>query len=256
MLSVGNAMNRINPHTGAPEFGVMDWISGLFGPKSAQAGMPHGDPHGLTPEMDAHVGRVTNMPINIGASLPRPIDTQYLTTPHDLNAKTDRDFSNTKSYPNNPQFMRSVPYAPTKAVGPMESFKYGATGLGAELAHMAPNLFGVSQAEADARMVERDRSYEEGRQVAGRSGIDIPKEIGSFLATAGVAPSINIIKGIGRMPNAIAGAIGGGVEGAFEPTANAYSWEKLGNIAQGAAEGAKDGFFDDLWGKRRLPRRY
>lgn len=30
MLSVGDAMNRINPSTGAPEFGVMDWISGLF----------------------------------------------------------------------------------------------------------------------------------------------------------------------------------------------------------------------------------
>jgi hypothetical protein len=34
MLSVGNAMNRINPNTGAPEFGIMDWISGLFGNSS------------------------------------------------------------------------------------------------------------------------------------------------------------------------------------------------------------------------------
>jgi hypothetical protein len=36
MLSVGNAMNRINPNTGTPEFGVMDWISGLFGQDDAQ----------------------------------------------------------------------------------------------------------------------------------------------------------------------------------------------------------------------------
>lgn len=31
MLRVGAALNRINPETGAPEFGVIDWISGLFG---------------------------------------------------------------------------------------------------------------------------------------------------------------------------------------------------------------------------------
>lgn len=30
MLRVGTALNRINPGTGAPEFGVIDWISGLF----------------------------------------------------------------------------------------------------------------------------------------------------------------------------------------------------------------------------------
>jgi hypothetical protein len=30
MLRVGSALNRINPETGAPEFGVIDWISGLF----------------------------------------------------------------------------------------------------------------------------------------------------------------------------------------------------------------------------------
>ncbi len=31
MLRVGNALNHVNPSTGAPEFGVMNWISGLFG---------------------------------------------------------------------------------------------------------------------------------------------------------------------------------------------------------------------------------
>lgn len=31
MLRVGNALNHVNPSTGIPEFGVMDWISGLFG---------------------------------------------------------------------------------------------------------------------------------------------------------------------------------------------------------------------------------
>jgi hypothetical protein len=30
MLRVGTALNHINPETGAPEFGVIDWISGLF----------------------------------------------------------------------------------------------------------------------------------------------------------------------------------------------------------------------------------
>jgi len=30
VLIVGNALNHINPETGAPEFGVMDWIGGLF----------------------------------------------------------------------------------------------------------------------------------------------------------------------------------------------------------------------------------
>jgi len=30
MLRVGTALNHINPETGAPESGVMDWISGLF----------------------------------------------------------------------------------------------------------------------------------------------------------------------------------------------------------------------------------
>jgi hypothetical protein len=39
MLKVGNALNHINPETGAPEFGVMDWISGLFG-KSDNASTP------------------------------------------------------------------------------------------------------------------------------------------------------------------------------------------------------------------------
>lgn len=37
MLSVGNAMNRINPNTGAPEFGIMDWISGSFNQGPSQA---------------------------------------------------------------------------------------------------------------------------------------------------------------------------------------------------------------------------
>ncbi|MBX7199222.1 MAG: hypothetical protein K1X51_07570 [Rhodospirillaceae bacterium] len=30
MLLVGNVRNRINPETGAPEFGIMDWIRGQF----------------------------------------------------------------------------------------------------------------------------------------------------------------------------------------------------------------------------------
>jgi hypothetical protein len=30
MLRVGTALNSINPETGAPEFGVLDWVSGLF----------------------------------------------------------------------------------------------------------------------------------------------------------------------------------------------------------------------------------
>lgn len=31
ILRVGNALNHLNPSTGIAEFGVMDWISGLFG---------------------------------------------------------------------------------------------------------------------------------------------------------------------------------------------------------------------------------
>lgn len=255
MLSVGNAMNRINPHTGAPEFGVMDWISGLFGSKSAQAEMPHGDPNALTPEMDMHAARVTNMPINTGTSLPRPIDTQYLTTPHDLNAKMGRDFSNTKSYPNDPQFMRSAPYAPTRPAGVVGSIKQGLTDFGAELSHMAPFMLGKTQAEADAIMAERERIYDEGRQVAGRSGVDIPREAASLLTGGALGRLIRTTK-LGKAGSeTLTGAIDGGIEGAFEPTTNAYSWEKLGNIAQGAAEGARDGFLDDLQGKRRFPRK-
>jgi penicillin-insensitive murein endopeptidase len=37
MLSIGNAMNSINPNTGAAEFGISDWFSGLFSSKTAAA---------------------------------------------------------------------------------------------------------------------------------------------------------------------------------------------------------------------------
>ena len=50
MLKVGNALNSINQNTGAPEFGVMDWISGLFGGKT-NASAPN-----ATDEHDGHLG--------------------------------------------------------------------------------------------------------------------------------------------------------------------------------------------------------
>lgn len=44
MLRVGNALNHINPATGAPEFGVMDWISGLFGKSQNPGNSTQDDP--------------------------------------------------------------------------------------------------------------------------------------------------------------------------------------------------------------------
>ena len=38
MLSVGNIKNHINPNTGAAEFGIGDWLSGLFGSSAPQPG--------------------------------------------------------------------------------------------------------------------------------------------------------------------------------------------------------------------------
>lgn len=46
MLRVGNALNHINPSTGAPEFGVMDWISGLFSKDENNAPPTAEDPGG------------------------------------------------------------------------------------------------------------------------------------------------------------------------------------------------------------------
>ena len=59
MLSIGNAMNRINPTTGVPEFGFEDSAA-------------------LTPEMEAQASRAPNIPININSPW-RDIDKDKLT---------------------------------------------------------------------------------------------------------------------------------------------------------------------------------
>ncbi|MHB1204839.1 MAG: hypothetical protein ACYCZX_04670 [Rhodospirillaceae bacterium] len=60
MLLVGNARNRINPETGTPEFGVMDWISGLFH-KDANSSQDESDENrgeGAGEGLAAHAARV------------------------------------------------------------------------------------------------------------------------------------------------------------------------------------------------------
>jgi hypothetical protein len=95
MLTVGNAMNSINPNTGAPEFGIGDWwnnarnrMSNLFGgqPQAADplsdlpsvqdavanAGRPLLSPPdgGLGSMMDEQMARAAGMPINISQPMP------------------------------------------------------------------------------------------------------------------------------------------------------------------------------------------
>jgi hypothetical protein len=83
MLSVGNAMNRINPNTGAPEFGVMDWISGLFG-QSAPPSSPPKNTTIVLPNVginnegqgtsEANLGFDPNGPSEWGMAMRHPLD--------------------------------------------------------------------------------------------------------------------------------------------------------------------------------------
>jgi len=72
MLRVGTAINSINPGTGAPEFGVLDWITGLFGNKQ-----PPQSPDGAQTEANssAHdsLGFDPNGPGEIRSALRHPI---------------------------------------------------------------------------------------------------------------------------------------------------------------------------------------
>jgi hypothetical protein len=67
-LRVGSSKNRINPETGAPEFGIMDWVSGLFK-----------EPESVSPVMPSTPQRSPIAEIN-AVDMPRPRIRQWNST--------------------------------------------------------------------------------------------------------------------------------------------------------------------------------
>jgi hypothetical protein len=83
MLSVGNAMNRINPNTGAPEFGIMDWISGLFGDTSSQPSQQDSDNSLTQGAVDGVIARAATTGINSANARADYIDQTRSLNPQD-----------------------------------------------------------------------------------------------------------------------------------------------------------------------------
>jgi hypothetical protein len=247
-LSVGNPMNSINPNTGAAEFGLLDgfgdWMVRSLGPK--QAGGVLDSANALTPEMNAHVARTLVTPINMESPKLEFADIHRPTSQAVLDNLTQRELTSSRSKER--QFISNGAHAPVNEVGLWESFKYGLKDPGSELVHMVRGVFAVPQEEADRRMAQRELQYEMGRDLAGRSGFDIPRLLGQVVATQGIGPAI---KGASIAGDFAPGAINGGVKGSLKPTSTDSDWERAKNIGAGAIVGGALGASQGLFGRGR-----